>query len=97
VTSRFGAFELDLDRRQLTQDGSAVVHLTPPLIRTAHGVGYAFAGTLERAAARPGVSRWIVAGTRRIPLSDGDNIIGRDPVLIIFHVSALGVSTETIA
>jgi len=51
-----------------------------PLIRTAHGVGYAFAGELERAASRrDGVSRWIVSGDRRIPLGDGHNIIGRDP------------------
>jgi DNA-binding winged helix-turn-helix (wHTH) protein len=54
-----------------------------PLIRTAHGVGYAFAGELETAALRRGagggVSRWVVTGGRSIPLSDGQNSIGRDP------------------
>ena len=51
-----------------------------PLIRTAHGVGYAFAGELERVAPHHGgVSRWVVAGGRRIPLNDGHNSIGRDP------------------
>lgn len=51
-----------------------------PLIRTAHGVGYAFTGELERVALRgEAVSRWIVTGGRRIPLNDGHNSIGRDP------------------
>ena len=52
-----------------------------PMIRTAHGVGYAFAATLERVVSlqRQGTSRWIVAGPRRIPLGDGENLIGRDP------------------
>jgi DNA-binding winged helix-turn-helix (wHTH) protein len=53
---------------------------TSPLIRTAHGVGYAFAGVLERVASTrsPTVARWVVAGSRRIPLDDGENLIGRD-------------------
>lgn len=63
-----------------------------PLIRTAHGVGYAFAGELQTVAPRgPGVSRWIVAGGRRIPLTDGENLIGRDPSSTVC-LDATGVS-----
>ncbi len=51
-----------------------------PIIRTAHGVGYAFAAALDRTTPRPSpVSRWIVSGGRRIVLQDGENFIGRDP------------------
>jgi len=51
-----------------------------PLIRTAHGVGYAFSGQIESVVAhKSDISRWIVAGGRRIPLSEGENLIGRDP------------------
>jgi len=55
-----------------------------PMIRTAHGVGYAFAAVIERPTPRsPEVSRWIVAGGRRIPLQRGENLIGRDPTSLI--------------
>ena len=57
---------------------------TSPLIRTAHGVGYAFAGTLERVVVRPAVTRWIVADTRRIPLPTGEHVIGRHPAAAVF-------------
>jgi DNA-binding winged helix-turn-helix (wHTH) protein len=51
-----------------------------PIIRTAHRVGYAFGGQLQRTTSRgPAVSRWVVAGSRRVPLTEGDNLIGRDP------------------
>jgi DNA-binding winged helix-turn-helix (wHTH) protein len=47
------------------------------IIRTSHGVGYAFAAPLERpAVARFEVSRWLVAGDRRIVLQKGENLIG---------------------
>jgi DNA-binding winged helix-turn-helix (wHTH) protein len=63
-----------------------------PIIRTAHGVGYAFAGELQRAIAPlPAVSRWIVVGSRRIPLSEGENVIGRDPAATV-QLDAAGVS-----
>ena len=63
-----------------------------PIIRTAHGVGYAFAGELQRAIAPlPAVSRWIVAGSRRIPLREGENAIGRDPASTV-QLDAAGVS-----
>jgi DNA-binding winged helix-turn-helix (wHTH) protein len=63
-----------------------------PIIRTAHGVGYAFAAPLERRSVRSAsVSCWIVAGTRRIGLTDGENLIGRDPTAAVF-LDVAGVS-----
>jgi DNA-binding winged helix-turn-helix (wHTH) protein len=51
-----------------------------PVIRTAHGVGYAFATPLERDDPRAStVTRWLVVGARRITLQDGVHVIGRDP------------------
>ena len=52
-----------------------------PLIRTTHGVGYAFTGSIERGN-RDDATRshyWLVAGPRRLPLAEGVNEIGRDP------------------
>ena len=49
-----------------------------PLIRTAHRVGYAFNAPVERASRRSRISRWLVAGKRRIALVEGENVIGRD-------------------
>jgi len=145
VSSRFGPFELDADRRQLLKNSSEV-HLTPkafdllallideaprvvrkdelhkrlwadtfvsdatlvslikelrralddhdaksPIIRTAHGVGYAFAHEIQRVISAPAVSRWIVAGSRRIPLGEGENVIGRDPASTV-QLDAAGIS-----
>jgi len=52
-----------------------------PLIRTSHGIGYAFAGTAE-----PGDGKaladgrcWLIAGARRLMLAEGVNDLGRDP------------------
>ena len=50
----------------------------PPLIRTAHRVGYAFNAPVERAPQRSRVSRWLIEGKRRIALIEGENVIGRD-------------------
>jgi DNA-binding winged helix-turn-helix (wHTH) protein len=51
-----------------------------PLIRTVHRVGYAFAAPLaRRAQAAEAAWRWLVAAGRRVPLLDGENVIGRDP------------------
>jgi hypothetical protein len=66
-------------------------HKSKPLVRTAHRVGYAFDGPLEREAGLPTVSRWIVAGSRRIPLLVGENLIGRDPASAVC-LDATGVS-----
>lgn len=63
-----------------------------PLIRTAHGVGYAFVGELQRSVPHiAGISRWIVAGTRRIALAEGENIIGRIPTSTV-QLDAAGIS-----
>ena len=63
-----------------------------PIVRTAHGVGYAFAAEIARPATRPSAANcWLVLGARRIPLSDGENILGRDPSAAVF-IDAAGVS-----
>ena len=62
------------------------------VIRTAHGVGYACCAAVEKPRpSRPAISCWIVAGTRKIPLQEGDNLIGRDPAALV-RVEAEGVS-----
>jgi DNA-binding winged helix-turn-helix (wHTH) protein len=57
-----------------------------PLIRTAHGVGFAFTGTIHSGdsddPAR--VSYWLVSGSRRLSLGDGANDIGRDPCAAVW-------------
>jgi DNA-binding winged helix-turn-helix (wHTH) protein len=53
-----------------------------PLIRTVHRVGYSFAGALEpetKAAAAAADCGWLVSEQRRMPLTVGDNLVGRDP------------------
>jgi DNA-binding winged helix-turn-helix (wHTH) protein len=63
-----------------------------PVIRTAHGVGYAFAGEFEHTGVPAlGTSRWIIAGSRRIVLTDGEHTIGRDPASAV-HLDAAGIS-----
>jgi DNA-binding winged helix-turn-helix (wHTH) protein len=53
------------------------------LIRTVHGFGYAFSGTLAEEgspAGRPRFSRFRLAlGSQRYPLFEGENVLGRDP------------------
>ena len=56
----------------------------PRFIRTAHRVGYAFCGTVtDEASTPPGTSAnlnlcWLLKDGHRIPLSSGENILGRD-------------------
>ena len=56
---------------------------TPVYIRTAHGLGYAFCGdaALTRPHDRPpgSPSCWLEWDQRRLPLSVGEHVIGRDP------------------
>ena len=58
---------------------------TPRFIRTVHGVGYAFCASateIESVPAAPvadGTRCWLVGRDRNFVLSEGDNIIGRDP------------------
>jgi DNA-binding winged helix-turn-helix (wHTH) protein len=50
-----------------------------PVIRTVHRVGYALDGPIERAELQP-VARgvhWLLAGERRVPLANGENVVGR--------------------
>ena len=56
----------------------------PQFIRTVHGVGYAFCGEAahipETSAPAPATTPcWLVWGDRTFRLSDGENVIGRDP------------------
>jgi hypothetical protein len=50
-----------------------------PLIRTAHRVGYAFDAPVIRTPQARRLSHWLIVGERRIALTEGENIIGRDP------------------
>jgi DNA-binding winged helix-turn-helix (wHTH) protein len=67
-------------RRALSEDAQS-----PQLIRTAHGVGYAFCGEATDFSSR-GPARqaskarcWLVWKNRTFLLAAGDNVIGRDP------------------
>jgi len=55
----------------------------PVYIRTAHGFGYAFCGDAEvtgrRERAPEGPACWLEWEGRRLPLSIGEHVIGRDP------------------
>jgi DNA-binding winged helix-turn-helix (wHTH) protein len=57
----------------------------PRFIRTVHGVGYAFCGSVSegQAAPAPAAGRqapcWIVEKERTFRLAEGENIVGRDP------------------
>lgn len=57
----------------------------PQFIRTVHGVGYAFCGEAAHVQETPALASgtttpcWLVWGDRRFGLSDGENVIGRDP------------------
>jgi len=67
-------------RRALADDAQ-----NPRCIRTAHGVGFAFCGPaaeLDKEAARAATTRtryWLVANGRSFTLTEGENVIGRDP------------------
>jgi DNA-binding winged helix-turn-helix (wHTH) protein len=50
-----------------------------PIVRTVHRVGYAFNAPIASASQHSNVSRWLIAGERRIALVPGENVIGRDP------------------
>jgi DNA-binding winged helix-turn-helix (wHTH) protein len=57
----------------------------PRFIRTVHGVGYAFCGSASEGNAVPAAAPgrhapcWIVEKDRTFRLTDGENIVGRDP------------------
>jgi predicted component of type VI protein secretion system len=56
------------------------------LIRTAHGVGYAFTGMVQpcEGDALTDGHHWLVSGTRRLRLGAGTNDIGRDPRAVVW-------------
>ena len=68
------------------------------LIRTVHGVGYAFAGEVEEVAdsGRAGppsreAAFWVVVDDRRVSLVAGANLIGRDATCLVW-IDSSGVS-----
>jgi DNA-binding winged helix-turn-helix (wHTH) protein len=66
----------------------------PEFIRTVHGVGYAFCGTVDApssGAAGDALFCWVAWRTKTFPLGEDENIIGRDPRCAVW-VDAPGVS-----
>lgn len=67
----------------------------PRFVRTVQRHGYAFHGTAAelRESAGPGTTStyWIMAPLRQIPLTDGENLVGRDPHAQVW-VDSAGVS-----
>lgn len=61
--------------RRALSDSSAEI----PVVRTAHRIGYALDLPVHRAAAETDHSHWLIAGTMRVALVAGENVIGRDP------------------
>jgi DNA-binding winged helix-turn-helix (wHTH) protein len=62
----------------------------PRFIRTVHGVGYAFCGSAAdagddpRAAPARLTACWVVAKGRTFRLTEGENVVGRDPECIVW-------------
>jgi DNA-binding winged helix-turn-helix (wHTH) protein len=78
------------DVRRALQDHNSAA----PILRTSHGVGYAFCGALELERPEAAVmNRWVIVRGRRVPLKAGDNLIGRDPRAEIW-LDAAGVSRQ---
>ena len=73
--------------RKVVQDRS----LGEPVIRTAHGVGYAFCAPLQQLTGPVTTTHWVVLSDRRISLASGQNVIGRDPGSTVW-LDAAGVS-----
>jgi DNA-binding winged helix-turn-helix (wHTH) protein len=64
----------------------------PTFIRTVQRFGYAFAGAASGATRLPAAAMcWVTWGTQRVPLLDGEHLIGRDPAAAVF-VDMAGVS-----
>jgi DNA-binding winged helix-turn-helix (wHTH) protein len=67
----------------------------PRFIRTVHGVGYAFCGDAVDVPQHPaaaGPTRcWLIRADRTFGLTEGDNIIGRDPECAVW-LNSPGVS-----
>jgi len=67
----------------------------PEFVRTVHGIGYAFCGTAVQvgaaAAAPEALFCWVSWASRTSSLSEGENVIGRDPRCSVW-LDAPGVS-----
>jgi DNA-binding winged helix-turn-helix (wHTH) protein len=67
----------------------------PAFVRTVHGVGYAFCGAavdIQSSAARvETLFCWVAWNNKTSTLSEGDNIVGRDPRCSVW-IDAAGVS-----
>lgn len=57
---------------------------SPPIIRTAHRVGYALDLPVTRTGGLQRDCHWLIVSERRIALADGENVIGRDPAADIW-------------
>jgi DNA-binding winged helix-turn-helix (wHTH) protein len=51
----------------------------PRYVRTVHGVGYAFCGTVADSPSTQTIPCWLSTRERTFRLSDGDTVVGRDP------------------
>jgi DNA-binding winged helix-turn-helix (wHTH) protein len=68
----------------------------PRFVRTMHRFGYCFIasvheGHAEEEPVRSAARYWLVWETRQVPLSEGDNVLGRAPDAAVW-IDALGVS-----
>ena len=68
----------------------------PTFVRTMHRFGYRFIGTVHEAdepldAGEPALKLWLVWETKQVPLTEGDNIIGRGADAAVW-IDAKGVS-----
>ncbi|MEP6918213.1 MAG: winged helix-turn-helix domain-containing protein [Acidobacteriota bacterium] len=78
-------------RRALADDAK-----TPRFVRTSHGQGYAFSGTVADltrgiSSAATGPACWLEWNEQTFPLTDGENLVGRDPRCAVW-LDASGVS-----
>ena len=90
-----GTFVSDAALASLVKEIRRALHdhdRSAPILRTAHGVGYAMNVSVERRPAhRPAVATWLVVGERRVALTEGENLVGRDPSAEVF-LDVKGVS-----
>ncbi len=59
--------------RQVLRDD----RVRPRFIRTVHGFGYAFCGEVTAAGSQTDAPYTVLLGRREVPLTDGENLIGR--------------------
>ena len=89
-----GTFVADSALTSLVKELRRVLHdrdSASQIIRTAHGVGYAFCREPEPASPRHLREFWLLSADRRISLKEGVNQIGRDPASEVW-LDAAGVS-----